>query len=147
MRAWCSDGADLSVPLLATRTFPGLAFYEITISDQLLVTGKKPPSLAKFLTNSTAFCNKVGAQQVADDIAFVRNFGWAPPAFQQSGEALGTGEPALERHLQCARRGVPGERPRSAHSPPIFPGRARGRTVRACSWGRCWRTCARSTTP
>eukprot|EP00959_Pyramimonas_sp_CCMP1952_P095501 1996796-Pyramimonas_sp.AAC.1 len=27
MRAWCSDGADLSVPLLAARAFPGLAFH------------------------------------------------------------------------------------------------------------------------
>ena len=26
-RAWCSDGADLDVPLAATATFPGLAFH------------------------------------------------------------------------------------------------------------------------
>ena len=26
-RAWCSDGADLDVPLAATATFPGLVFH------------------------------------------------------------------------------------------------------------------------
>ena len=66
-RAWCSDGADLGVPLAATATFPHLAFHgwdeshsaqallkhsikedaEITTTDSLLVTRKKPPSLAK----------------------------------------------------------------------------------------------------
>ena len=97
-RAWCSDGADLSVPLAATATFPHLRFYawdeshsaqkllsnsmkddsEITIADSLLVTGKKPPSLAKFLTTSTVFRTTVGVQQLEDESAFVKNFGWAP---------------------------------------------------------------------
>merc|ERR1712091_790436 len=65
-RAWCSDGADLGVPLAATATFPRLAFHawdeshsaqeglansmkgdsEIKITDELLVTGTQPPSLA-----------------------------------------------------------------------------------------------------
>ena len=79
-RAWCSDGADLGVPLAATATFPHLAFHawgeshsaqnifekplkedaEITTTDSLLVTRKKPPSLAKFLSTSTVFRNRVG---------------------------------------------------------------------------------------
>ena len=82
-RAWCSDGADLNVPLAATATFPRLSFHawdeshsaqallkksmvedaEITTTDSLLVTRKKPPSLAKFLSTSTAFRNTVGLQQ------------------------------------------------------------------------------------
>ena len=61
---------------------------EITITDQLLVTGKKPPSLAKFLTNSTVFRHKVGVQQLADDIAFVKNFGWAPQRFNSRARPL-----------------------------------------------------------
>ena len=74
-RAWCSDGADLSVPLVASACFPGLVFHawdeshsaqklllhsivgdgEITATDELLVTGEKPQSLAKFLTTSMVF--------------------------------------------------------------------------------------------
>ena len=61
MRVWCSDGADLQVPMAASASFPGLKFYawdeshsaqrmcansmtdgdEITLTDKLLVTGKK----------------------------------------------------------------------------------------------------------
>ena len=90
--------ADLNVPLAATATFPRLSFHawdeshsaqallkksmvedaEITTTDSLLVTRKKPPSLAKFLSTSTAFRNTVGLQQQEGDIAFVKNFGWAP---------------------------------------------------------------------
>ena len=60
MRAWCSDGADLQVPMAASASFLGLKFYawdeahgaqrmcdnsmadgdEITVTDKLLVTGK-----------------------------------------------------------------------------------------------------------
>ena len=74
-RAWCSDGADLSVPLAASAFFPGLTFIswdeahsanrllansfvddeEVTATELLLVTGKRPYSLAKFLTTSTVF--------------------------------------------------------------------------------------------
>ena len=55
---------------------------EITITDQLLVTGKKPYSLAKFLSTSMVFRKTVG------DAQLVKNFG--TPAFQQSGETLRT---------------------------------------------------------
>ena len=74
-RAWCSDGADLGVATAASASFPGLTFHawdeshsaqrmcsnamvdddEITTTDKLLVTGKKPYSLAKFLSTSMAF--------------------------------------------------------------------------------------------
>ncbi len=100
-RVWCSDGADLKVPLAASAFFPGLVFHawdeahsaqrlcansmkdgdEITTTDQLLVTSKKPYSLAKFLSTSMVFRKTVGDAQLADDVAFVKNFGWAPQRF------------------------------------------------------------------
>ena len=68
-RVWCSDGADLQAPLAEQASFLGLVFHvwdeahsaqrlcansmkdgdEITTTDQWLVTGKRPPSLAKFV--------------------------------------------------------------------------------------------------
>jgi len=100
-RVWCSDGADLQVPLAASAFFPGLVFHawdeahsaqrlcansmvdgdEITTTDQLLVTSKKPYSLAKFLSTSMVFRKTVGDAQLADEIAFVKNVGWAPQRF------------------------------------------------------------------
>ena len=100
-RVWCSDGADLQVPLAASAFFPGLVFHawdeahsaqrlcanamkdadEITRTDELLVTGKKPYSLAKFLSTSMVFRKTVGDAQHANEIAFVKNFGWAPQRF------------------------------------------------------------------
>ena len=107
-RAWVSDGADLGVPLAATATFPHMGFHgwdeshsaqallknslkgdaEITITDSVLVTRKKPPSLAKFLSTSTVFRNTVGLQQQAHDIAFVENFGWAPQRYNSRARPL-----------------------------------------------------------
>ena len=74
-RAWCSDGADLGVPLAASASFPNLTFHawdeahsaqrmcansmtdgdEITVTDKLLVTGKRPYSLANFSSTSMIF--------------------------------------------------------------------------------------------
>ena len=48
---------------------------EISITDQLLVTGKRPYSLAKFLSTSMVFRETVGDQQRADQIAFVKMSG------------------------------------------------------------------------
>jgi hypothetical protein len=107
-RAWCSDGADLDVPLAASSTFPGLTFHawdeshsaqallnnsikedaEITETESLLVTRKKPPSLAKFLSTSTVFRKTVGLLQQESDIAFVKNFGWAPQRFNSRARPL-----------------------------------------------------------
>ena len=100
-RAWCSDGADLGVATAASGSFPGLKFHawdeshsaqrmcsnamvdddEITMTDRLLVTGKRPYSLAKFLSTSMVFRKKVGDAQLADEVSFVRNVGWAPQRF------------------------------------------------------------------
>ena len=100
-RAWCSDGADLGVATAASATFPGLRFHawdeshsaqrmcsnamvdddEITTTDKLLVTGQKPYSLAKFLSTSMAFRKKMGDAQLADEVSFVNNFGWAPQRY------------------------------------------------------------------
>ena len=100
-RAWCSDGADLGVATAASGSFPGLKFHawdeshsaqrmcsnamvdddEITMTDRLLVTGKRPYSLAKFLSTSMVFRKKVGDAQLADEVSFVRKFGWAPQRF------------------------------------------------------------------
>jgi hypothetical protein len=62
--------------------------HEITHADSLLVTRKKPPSLAKFLSTSTVFRNTVGLQQHEHDIAFVKNFGWAPQRFNSRARPL-----------------------------------------------------------
>ena len=61
---------------------------EITITDSLLVTRQKPPSLAKFLSTSTVFRQTVGLQQQEHNIAFVKNFGWAPQRFNSRARPL-----------------------------------------------------------
>ena len=119
-RVWCSDGADLQVPLLASGSFPGLVFHawdeahsaqrlcanaltdgdEISITDQLLVTGKKPYSLAKFLTTSQVFRKTVGDQQLADQNRVRGKFRVGAAAFQQSGEAVRARKSPLENHFR-----------------------------------------------
>ena len=49
---------------------------EIGAVDKLLVTGKKPYSLAKFLSTSDVFREKFGDAQQAEGVAFLKNFGW-----------------------------------------------------------------------
>ncbi len=107
-RAWCSDGVDLDVPKSASGTFPHLAFHawdeshsaqnliknslkedaEIVETDSLLVTRKKPPSLAKFLSTSLVFRATLGLQQHEGKAAFVKNFGWAPQRFNSRARPL-----------------------------------------------------------
>ena len=60
---------------------------EITTTDSLPVTRKKRPSLAKFST-SNVFRHNVGQQQQEHDIAFVKNFGWAPQRFSSRARPL-----------------------------------------------------------
>ena len=55
---------------------------EVVEVDRLLVTGKQPYSLAKFVSTSEVFRKKVGDAQVTEGVAFVQNFGWAPQRFQ-----------------------------------------------------------------
>ena len=103
-RVWTSDGADLDVgPALASKAgFSGLVCQawdeshsagrllpnalkhdkEVVEVDRLLVTGKQPYSLAKFVSTSEVFRKKVGDAQVTEGVAFVQNFGWAPQRFQ-----------------------------------------------------------------
>ena len=102
VRVWTSDGADRDVGLAATGSFPNLVFHawdeshsagrllknairddsEICLVDSLLVTGKKPQSLAKFLSTSDVFKKKFGDAQQKDGVAFIKNFGWAPQRFE-----------------------------------------------------------------
>ena len=103
-RVWTSDGADLDVghALAKGGCFSGLVCHawdeshsagrllanalkhdtEVVEVDRLLVTGKQPYSLAKFISTSDVFRKKVGDAQVTEGVAFVRNFGWAPQRFQ-----------------------------------------------------------------
>lgn len=102
-RVWTSDGADLDVGhALAKGGFSSLVFHawdeshsagrllasalkhdkEVVEVDRLLVTGKQPYSLAKFVSTSDVFRKKIGDAQVAGSVAFVQNFGWAPQRFQ-----------------------------------------------------------------
>ena len=146
-RAWCSDGADLDVPLAASSTFPGLTFHawdeshsaqallnnsikedaEITETESLLVTRKKPPSLAKFLSTSTVFRKTVGLIQQESDIAFVKNFGWAPQRFNSRARPLARESRRWDIIFKALGEESRGGRHRSAHSRPRFLGRARGR--------------------
>ena len=104
-RVWTSDGADLDVghALVAKGCcFSGLVCHawdeshsagrllasalkhdkEVSEVDCLLVTGKQPYSLAKFVSTSGVFRKRFTDAQVKDGVAFVRNFGWAPQRFQ-----------------------------------------------------------------
>ena len=102
-RVWTSDGADRDVFYAAKIVFPGLQFEawdeshsgvkllqkaldddpEIKKVDELLVTGKKTASLAKFLSTSDVFRKKFEDAQAAKvEAAWVKNFGWAPQRFQ-----------------------------------------------------------------
>ena len=103
-RVWTSDGADLDVghALAKDGCFSSLVCHawdeshsagrllasalkhdqEVLEVDRLLVTGKTPYSLAKFVSTSDVFRKKFTDAQVAASVAFVRNFGWAPQRFQ-----------------------------------------------------------------
>ena len=56
---------------------------EIVMTDRLLVAGKKPPSLAKFLSTSTVWTKKIGDAQFAAEIAWVKICGWAPQRYNR----------------------------------------------------------------
>ena len=103
-RVWTSDGADLDVGLALAggRSFSNLVCQawdeshssgrllanamkhdaEIEEVDRLLVTGKKPYSLAKCVSTSDVFRKKVGDAQADAGVSFVQHFGWAPQRFQ-----------------------------------------------------------------
>ena len=108
-RVWTSDGADLDVGhALAKGGFSGLVCHawdeshsagrllasalkydkEVIEVDHLLVTGRQPYSLAKFVSTSDVFRKKFGDALVAASAAFVQNFGWAPQRFQSRARPL-----------------------------------------------------------
>ena len=101
---WTSDGADLDVGLALAggRCFNNLVAHawdeshssgrllaiamkrdaEIEAVDRPLVTGKRPYSLAKFVSTSEVFRKKLGDVQADAGVSFVQHFGWAPQRFQ-----------------------------------------------------------------
>ena len=96
-RVWTSDGADLDVGLALAggRCLDSLVCHawdeshssgrllanamkhdaEIEAVDRLLVTGKKPYSLAKFVSTLDVFHQAVGDAQADAGVSFVQNFG------------------------------------------------------------------------
>ena len=108
MWAWCSDGADLDVPLAASAFCPNLVFHgwdeshsaqrlmanamkgdpEIVKTMQILVEGKQPYSLAKFLSTSLVFRKTVGNAQLESSVAFVKKIGWAPQRYTSRSRPL-----------------------------------------------------------
>ena len=101
--SWASDGADRGVGDAATEHFPSMVFRvweeshsavkvlahavaedpEVRLIDDLLVSGKDPPSLAKFLSGSDVYRRRCADAQLsaADGVALCTNFGWAPQRF------------------------------------------------------------------
>ena len=58
-------------------------------ADKLLVTGRKPYSIAKFLSTSQVFKHNVGDKQLEADVAFSGNVGWAPQCFSSRAKPFG----------------------------------------------------------
>ena len=109
--AWSSDGADVGVGHAATAHFENMAFREWEEShsavkvfehavqnhreartvDGLLVSGavsapftrhgRKPPSLAKFVSTSEVFKKRCTEAQRSAGVALCENFGWAPQRY------------------------------------------------------------------
>ena len=125
-RVWTSDGADLDVGhALAKGGFSDLVCHawdeshsagrlmasalkygkEVIEVDRLLVTGKDPYSLAKFVSTSDVFRKKFGEAQVTEGVAFVRNFGWAPQRFQSRARPYARVPPLACYLVCCCRRG------------------------------------------
>ena len=97
-RFWASDGADRTAGLAATSNFPNMAFQlwdeshsaslvlkhamaqdeEVKKVDELLVSGKDPQSLAKFVSTSDVFRGTFKQSQVEETVAVLKNFCWAP---------------------------------------------------------------------
>ena len=115
-RVWTSDGADLDVGhALARGGFSGLVCHawdeshsagrllasalkhdkEVVEVDRLLVTGRKPYSLAKFVSTSDVFRKKFGDAQVAASVA--PHVVWANVAMQRGPFSVTQGH--LEDHV------------------------------------------------
>ena len=103
MRFFAGDGAGDAqlVGKSLPRHFPGLRFRmwdtshanvlvlknslggdpELDMVDQLLVSGKEPPSLSKFLSTSGRFRETFKQEEADDLVAILAHFGWAPQRF------------------------------------------------------------------
>ena len=103
VRFMCTDGAfdQLRVADSARACFENLRFHtedeshgaltimrhameadqEISMTDSLFVSGKAPYSLAKFLGTSSHFAALFQQEQVADGLAVLKSFGFAPQRF------------------------------------------------------------------
>ena len=80
-----------SLALVLKKALVGDA--EIALVDELLVTGKDPPSLAKFISTSDRFAETIKQKQRDDAVAVLSHLGWAPQRF--SSRALPYGRLAL----------------------------------------------------
>ena len=65
---YCSDGAALEDTEVATV-------------EQLLLSGKKPPSLSKFMSTSLRFRRRFKEEQQAECLQVLEHMGWAPQRF------------------------------------------------------------------
>ena len=94
---WASDGADRAVGMAATVFCPNMVFREwdechsavkslphsveavpeALLLDKLLVSGRDPPSLAKFVSTSDVFCKRYGHAAQQESVSFCKNSGWA----------------------------------------------------------------------
>ena len=110
VRFYCSDGASdakLAGEILRVK-LPQLAFSvwdsshahmlvlknaleddEIRITEQLLVSSKSPPSVAKFLSTSLRFRQRFKEEQQAACLQVLEHFGWAPQRFTSKARPLG----------------------------------------------------------
>ena len=108
--SWASDGADRAVGDVATEHFPSMVFRvweeshsavkvlahavtedpEVRLVDSLLVSGKDPPSLAKFLSTSEVYRRRCADAQLSADngVSLCENFGWAPQRFASRARPL-----------------------------------------------------------
>ena len=108
--SWASDGQDRAVGDVATEHFPSMVFRvweeshsavkvlahavtedpEVRLIDALLVSGKDPPSLAKFLSTSEVYRRRCADAQssAANGVSLCENFGWAPQRFASRARPL-----------------------------------------------------------
>ena len=108
--SWASDGADRAVGDAATEHFPPMVFRvweeshsavkvlahavtedpEVRLIDALLVSGKDPPSLAKFLSTSEVYRRRCADAQLSagDGVSLCEHFGWAPQRFASRARPL-----------------------------------------------------------
>ena len=78
LRFRCTDTSHANM-LVLKNAFGGDP--EIDMVDQLLVSGKKPPSLSKFLSTSGRFREMFKEEEAQDAVQVLAHFGWAPQRY------------------------------------------------------------------